>query len=184
MRSSSRNQAKAEKETQLRSWYFRDIMTLHYISPKPVHIVNSASFCNRLYNSTVVFSWYSVTASSISLIILAFVSPVNRFSFVNPLKNKLGIAPLKNTAIVDGTADMLLASVTRNTEQKTKNRNIKMMAILPSMRFTSPLTGGTAFFEFDVPPQMRHNRSYGIAPCSRFSSRVFHFSEIISFTSR
>ena len=138
MRSSSRNQAKAEKETQLRSWYFRDIMTLHYISPKPVHIVNSASFCNRLYNSTVVFSWYSVTASSISLIILAFVSPVNRFSFVNPLKNKLGIAPLKNTAIVDGTADMLLASVTRNTEQKTKNRNIKMMAFCQACGLLHP----------------------------------------------
>ena len=29
-------------------------------------------------------------------------------------------------------------------------------------------------FEFDASLQMRQNRSYGIAPCSRFPSRVCH----------
>ena len=108
---------------------------------------------------------------------------VNRFSFVNPLKSKLGIAPLKNTAIVDGTAEMLLASVTRNTERKSKIE-ISNDSHTAKHAVYLPLIGETVFFEFDASLQMRQNRSSGNAPCSCFSSKVCHFSEIISFTSR
>ena len=87
---------------------------------------------------------YSLTATLIFLSSWIFLQPEKFFPPVSPLRNRLGIAPLINTAMVETGVEISYSFLKKMIEDIVKNRNMTITAMLRSIRQISVVTGSTS----------------------------------------
>ena len=87
---------------------------------------------------------YSLTATLIFLSSWIFLQPEKFLPLVSPLKNRLGIAPLINTAMVETGVEISYSFLKKMIEDIVKNRNMTITAMLRSIRQISVVTGSTS----------------------------------------